>query len=109
LFASQMVGDDITGYRLKPEAKRRITFRLHNLLERLKSGGPFDVVFLRNVLIYFTRQDQERILDNVHAEMRPHATLIIGESETLSSLNCKFEPVAPLIYRSTHAVQKAAI
>jgi chemotaxis protein methyltransferase CheR len=108
LFASQMVGNDADGYRLNPEAKRRITFRLHNLLQRLKSGGPFDVVFLRNVLIYFTNEDQEKILANVHAEMRPEGTLIIGESETLGSLNCKFEPVAPLIYRATRTMQKGS-
>lgn len=107
LFARQMVGDDTAGYRVTPEAKKRITFRLHNLLDRLKTGGPFDVVFLRNVLIYFTNEDQEKILANVHAQMRPDATLIIGESETLANLNCKFEAVAPLIYRPTPSVQKA--
>lgn len=105
LFASQMVGDDTSGYRLNPEAKRRITFRLHNLLEQLKTGGPFDVVFLRNVLIYFTNEDQEKILANVHAQIRPEGTLIIGESETLANLACKFEPVAPLIYRATRTIQ----
>ncbi len=107
LFGRHMVGDDAGGYQVKPEVKRRITFRLHNLLERLKTGGPFDVVFLRNVLIYFTNEDQEKILAHVHAQMRPDGTLIIGESETLASLNCKFEPVAPLIYSPTLTVQKA--
>jgi chemotaxis protein methyltransferase CheR len=108
LFAKQMVGDDTSGYHLNPEAKKKIAFRRHNLLERLKSGGPFDVVFLRNVLIYFTVEDQEKILANVHEAMRPDATLIIGESETLSNMNCKFEPVAPFIYRATRTVQKAS-
>lgn len=107
LFAKHMIGDDDAGYRVKPEIKRRISFRLHNLSKRLKSGGPFDVVFLRNVLIYFVDKDQETILEHVHAQMRPDATLVIGESETLANLNCRFEPVAPLVYRPTATVQKA--
>ncbi len=107
LFARQMVGDDAGGYQVRPEVKRRITFRLHNLLDRLKTGGPFDVVFLRNVLIYFTHEDQEKILAHVHAQMKPDATLIIGESETLGSLNCSFEAVAPLIYRPVFGARKA--
>ena len=99
LFAKHMVGDDTEGYRVKPEIKRRIQFKLHNLIKPLSSGGPFDVVFLRNVLIYFNDQDQETILANIHKQLRPEGTLVIGESETLKSLNCDFEAVAPLIYR----------
>lgn len=99
LFSKHMIGNDTDGYHVTPEIKRRITFKLHNLVKKLASGGPFDVVFLRNVLIYFTNEDQEKILANVHAQLRPEGTLIIGESETLNSLNCRFEAIAPLIYR----------
>ena len=106
LFTNYMIGNDTDGYSVKPEIKRRITFKLHNLLKRLASGGPFDVVFLRNVLIYFTHEDQENILTNVHAHLRPEGTLIIGESETLKSLNCRFEPIAPLIYRPSLHTQR---
>lgn len=109
LFAQHMVGNDTDGYRVKPEIKRRITFKLHNLLKKLASGGPFDVVFLRNVLIYFTHADQEKILANVHAQLRPEGTLIIGESETLKSLNCGFEAIAPLIYRPSGHVHRGAL
>ncbi|MEO1495102.1 MAG: protein-glutamate O-methyltransferase CheR [Pseudomonadota bacterium] len=99
LFSKYMVGNDTDGFRVLPEIKRRISFRLHNLLEPLKSAGPFDVVFLRNVLIYFVDADQEKILAHVYNQLRPDGTLIIGESETLKNLNCSFEQTAPLIYR----------
>ena len=99
LFSKYMVGDDTAGFSVRPEIKSRITFRLHNMLKPLKSSGPFDVVLLRNILIYFTKEDQEKILENVQAQMRPEGTLIIGESETLKGLDCKFEAMAPLVYR----------
>lgn len=106
LFARHMIGNDTDGYRVGPEIKRRLSFRLHNLLKQLPSGGPFDAIFLRNVLIYFTNEDQERILANIHTQLRPEGTLIIGESETLKSLNCKFAPAAPLVYHPTTDTQR---
>ena len=101
LFSKYMVGNDAEGYRVVPDVKRRIQFKLHNLLRPLGAGGPFDVIFLRNVLIYFTNADQEKILANIHKQLRPEGTLMIGESETLKSLRCDFEPISPLIYRPT--------
>lgn len=101
LFSKHMVGDDNDGYRVTKSIKHRLTFKLHNLLKPIKSVGPFDVVFLRNVLIYFSAEDQCRILANIRANMRPESTLIIGESESLKGLDCDFEPIEPLIYRPT--------
>lgn len=106
LFEKYMVGNDTDGYAVTPDIKNRLTFKLHNLLKKLPSGGPFDVVFLRNVLIYFTPEDQEKILANIHAQMRPNATLIIGESETLKNLDCAFDMIAPLVYRPTLCAQR---
>lgn len=108
LFAKYMMGNDEDGYRVTADIKRRITFRLHNLLDPLKKGGPFDVIFLRNVLIYFTDEDQEKILAHIMKSLRPDGVLIIGESETLSNLNCQFQAVAPLIYRPVAFLEKEA-
>lgn len=103
LFEAHMVGDDKEGFRVRRDIKRRIKFGLHNLLQPLRTGGPFDAIFLRNVLIYFTPEDQEKILRNIHNLLRPGGTLVIGESETLKNLNADFEVLAPLIYRSVAA------
>lgn len=108
LFSKYMIGNDDAGFNVRPEIKNRISFRLHNMLNPLKSGGPFDVVLLRNLLIYFTNEDQEKILANVHAQLRPEGTLIVGESETLKGLDCKFEAVAPLVYRPTLSGQQVS-
>lgn len=109
LFSKYMVGNDDVGYCVTQNIKPRITFKLHNLLKRIKSVGPFDVVFLRNILIYFSLKDQNQILDNIYENMRPEGTLIIGESETLKGLDCDFEAVAPLIYRPTVRGPKATL
>ena len=99
LFRSGMVGDDENGYSVKPEIKSRLKFKLHNLQNRLKGNTQFDVVFLRNVLIYFTVEDQEKILENVRGQMHPTGTLYIGESETLRRVKTRFELVEPMVYR----------
>lgn len=99
LFKAQMVGSEADGFTLAPQAKKRLKFKLHNLLERLKGEKPFDVVFLRNVLIYFTKEDQEKILKNIRTAIKPDGILYIGESETLKNLDTDFDQVAPIIYR----------
>lgn len=106
LFGKYLIGDDISGYQAIPEVRKRITFTLHNLISELKSGGPFDIVFLRNVLIYFSNRDQEKILSNVHKHIRPNGYLYIGESETLTSLNSRFYSEAPLVYRPTCVLER---
>ena len=101
LFAARMVGNDAEGYRVAPQIKTRVKFKLHNLLECLGGTSPFDAIFLRNVLIYFTNDDQETILRNVRDLIKPDGILFIGESETLKNLNTDFEQIAPIIYRPT--------
>ncbi len=99
LFRTHMMGDDAEGFHVAPNVKSRISFKLHNLQKRMTGTSPFDAVFLRNVLIYFTPEDQEEILRNIHAMMPPDGTLYIGESETLTRLNTDFDIIEPMIYR----------
>ena len=106
LFRHAMIGDDANGFRVTPEIKKRIKFKLHNLQKRLRGTSAFDVVFLRNVLIYFTVEDQENILRNVAALMQPNGTLYIGESETIGRMETPFETVEPMVYRPTSGVKR---
>lgn len=103
LFAKYMRANDEGLFTVLPEIKSRLKFKLHNLNERLKGARPFDVIFLRNVLIYFTPEDQENILRNVHEVLEPDGYLYIGESETLTRIKTDFEPVEPLVYQSNTA------
>ncbi len=99
LFRDHLTGNDAAGFQVDPKIKARVSFKLHNLQNRMKNASPFDVVFLRNVLIYFTAEDQEGILRNVHAHMPPDGTLYIGESESLARLDTEFEMLEPMVYR----------
>ena len=106
LFTKYMVGSEENGYEVKSQIKERIKFKLHNLLNPLEKSGQFDVVFLRNVLIYFTNEDQEKILNHVRERIRPDGVLFIGESETLKHIDTGFEQVMPIIYRPDSMVQR---
>lgn len=99
LFDRFLDGDDTAGYKVDTQIRGRTTFKLHNLLKPLPGGASFDAVFLRNVLIYFTPEDQEAILRNVHAAMAPDALLYIGESESIARLRTDFAIIEPMIYR----------
>jgi len=80
------------------EIKSRLEFRHHNLFQKL-TAQPFDLILLRNVLIYFKGPDQEKVIANLAPLLNPEGVFIIGESESLTHIQSDFEPIAPLIYR----------
>jgi chemotaxis protein methyltransferase CheR len=75
------------GWQISQELRGLITFRAHNLLNAPPLGGPFDVVFLRNVLIYFDLPTKRAILSRIRAVMRPDGVLILGAAETTIGIN----------------------
>ncbi|MES2106021.1 MAG: protein-glutamate O-methyltransferase CheR [Pseudomonadota bacterium] len=87
------------GVRIGDELKQHVGFSRHNLLLSLKSMKKFDIVFLRNVLIYFDADDQETVLANIRQNMKQHARLILGESESIGHLKTSYRMELPLIYR----------
>ncbi|QDK44510.1 protein-glutamate O-methyltransferase CheR [Bdellovibrio sp. ZAP7] len=76
-----------------------IEYFVHNLHSRGTRTVFFDIVFLRNVLIYFNEPDQELVLRNIYASLKPEGVLIIGEAESLARLKTSFEYSKPLIYK----------
>jgi chemotaxis protein methyltransferase CheR len=72
---------------------------VHNLHSRGTRLTFFDIVFCRNVLIYFNDADQELVLRNMYSSLKPEGVLIIGESESLARLKTSFEYSKPLIYK----------
>mgnify|MGYP003343758940 CR=1 FL=1 len=73
-------------------------FFVHNLHTLGSKIQHFDIVFLRNVLIYFNDKDQELVLNNIHRATKPGGMLILGESESLARLKTSFVFHKPLIY-----------
>ena len=69
---------------VRPEIRRRGQFMVHNLLDSYASLGRFDIIFCRNVLIYFSATSRENILNRMIQQMRPGGYLIVGASESLA-------------------------
>ncbi|MGZ3789993.1 MAG: CheR family methyltransferase [Bacteriovorax sp.] len=86
-------------FRVKSEVKQKIRFNVHNLFQLPIDRNQYDIIFLRNVLIYFEPEDQEKVLLNISKCLVPGGVLIIGESESLSGLNTPFKFKLPLIYK----------
>ncbi|MBS7586126.1 protein-glutamate O-methyltransferase CheR [Ancylobacter defluvii] len=79
------------GYRPHAEIRRQVRFRHGNLLDPLRiDAEPYDVVFCRNLLIYFDRDTQERALDRLHRMLAPHGVLLVGSGEAGLPLTCGF-------------------
>jgi len=77
----------------------RVDFRVHNLLvDPAPDGSPFDIIFCRNVMIYFDKPTQTRLVERFWELLAPGGTLFIGHSESLQWVNHPFKTVAPTIY-----------
>ena len=92
-------------WRIKPELKRTVDFRLFNLLGDLAPLGQFDIVFCRNVLIYFDLPTKTRVLNNMHARLAKDGALVLGGAESVFGICNKFTDIAGLrgIYASAPA------
>ncbi len=87
-----------TNWRVCPELKAMLTFKKANLVSDQLSGvvrphGPFDIVFLRNVLIYFTVDERKRVIDRIAANMVKGGYLITGATEVAQGVRSKWEMV----------------
>ena len=85
--------------RVKPELARIIEFRCHNLMDTHWSlGEPFDIVFCRNVMIYFDSATQRKVLEKIHAVMKPKGLLFVGHSENFTDSKDLFRLRGKTIY-----------
>lgn len=82
-----------TNWRIKPFLRDRIEFRSINLMDSYAALGKFDVVFCRNVLIYFNADLKRQILQKIHASLKPQGILYLGSSEGLAGAADLFEMV----------------
>ena len=83
-----------THWRVVPSLRRNVSFRLMNLTTPLPAMGAFDIVFLRNVLIYFDVQTKRTVLRNVARLLRPDGLLFLGAAETTIGIDDNYERVA---------------
>ena len=90
--------------RIAPELRSLVKFQQVNLMDsKYPFGDPFDVVFCRNVMIYFDRATQASVLQRVSTTLRAGGYLFMGHSESLCGLDLPLEQVAATVYRRPNA------
>ncbi|NBC96168.1 MAG: chemotaxis protein CheR [Deinococcus-Thermus bacterium] len=80
-------------WHISPEIKRMVTFKEGNLLTDLGGLGQFDIVFCRNVLIYFDQPTKGQVLERISRIMPEDGVLFLGGAETVLGITEKFKPM----------------
>jgi chemotaxis protein methyltransferase CheR len=86
-------------YEVKKELKQMVLFKQFNLMHPFPFRNRFQVIFCRNVMIYFDRPTQERLVQKFFEVLEPGGYLFIGHSESLNSVRHSFEFIQPATYR----------
>ena len=84
------------GHRPRARARDIVAFSYHNLIKEpypVVFAANWDIVFCRNVTIYFRPDSTRRVVNNFYESLNPGGYLFIGHSETLTSISDRFEPV----------------
>ncbi|QSX28973.1 MULTISPECIES: CheR family methyltransferase [Shewanella] len=79
--------------RVRDNVRRMVNFRAHNLLESYALLGKFDIIFCRNVLIYFAPEAKAKILRQFAAALNPKGILFLGASESIAGLTDEFDMI----------------
>ncbi len=86
-------------FEASAELKALVTFRQLNLLDAWPMKGPFDVIFCRNVVIYFDKATQRKLFDRMADMQEPGGWLFIGHSENLHNVTNRYKLVGRTVYR----------
>lgn len=91
-------GQTPRAYQASDKLRAMIRFARLNLMEAWPMSGPFDAIFCRNVMIYFDKQTQEKLVNRYWELLPPGGHLFVGHSESLTSLKHRFQYVQPAVY-----------
>lgn len=92
--------DEYDGFLLiDPAIRKRIRFEHANLIGELPDVGMFDVIFLRNVMIYFDQDTKQRVLDRLQRQLLPGGHFFISHTESLNGFKTPFKMIKPSIYQ----------
>ena len=86
-------------FRVKPSLRGLIRYANLNLMNEYPFQHKFDIIFCRNVLIYFDRQTVDRVIEKLADALAPGGLLFIGHSETGAIRCASLEPVSTAVYR----------
>lgn len=100
-FCRKGVGPQEGFVRVTQELRDKVNFFTLNLHHTFPDIGKFDLVFLRNVLIYFENDTKAKVLERIANVLNPNGVLFVGHSESLHGVTPRFTPIKPAIYRLT--------
>jgi len=86
-------------FLIAPELTRRVRFVSINLNEPLPEVGEFDVIFLRNVMIYFNETTKRAVVERLQQKLRPGGWFVVGHSESLHGISPQLQAHGPSVYR----------
>lgn len=84
--------------KIAPHIRKLVTIRRLNLMDPWPFRGSFDVIFCRNVMIYFDQPTRARLVARMYDLLQPGGILVVGSAETLSGLDSNFRTVQPSVY-----------
>lgn len=86
--------------RIVPELRRKISFQRLNFMDNhYNVPDNFDIIFCRNVLIYFDRETQERVINKLCTKLKPNGFFFLGHSESITNFNVPLQQIKPTIFR----------
>ena len=84
---------------IENQLKQRVRFAQVNLTQPITGVGDFDVIFLRNVMIYFDAETKRKVIENMLPHLKPNGYFIVGHSESLHGISNRLQALKPTIYR----------
>jgi len=91
------VGED--SYQVVPEIRKEVVFKIFNLMDPINFRKPFDVIFCRNVMIYFDKQTTNKLIERFYNATAEGGYLFIGHSETIDRTTSKYKFIQPAVYQ----------
>jgi chemotaxis protein methyltransferase CheR len=88
-------------YRVLPKHRMQASFERLNLIAPHRASARFPVIFCRNVMIYFDRSTQEKVIQYLSERLEPQGYLFVGHAESLARVSHGLEYVRPAVYRKT--------
>lgn len=95
-------------YAVAPSIKQNVIFRTFNLMDPIRFRRPFDLIFCRNVMIYFDQPTKDALVRRFYDATVPGGHLFIGHSEGLNKAECPYHYIMPAIYQKTDGTERSS-
>lgn len=93
------IGQNENCFMIDSYIKQHVNFQQANLVEKLPDIGQFDIILLRNVMIYFNNETKQKIVEQMLPKLKQGGYFIVGHSESLNFTRTGLELIQPSVYR----------